>query len=124
MMERLAKFQLVLTFLIRNVQNFDMNLPSWSLTMTSSMSWCLTHILKNMFVVNIVVVVVLIGPNLANVENLFIIAKMAYFFCHFRSHVMKFIATLLYGHAIVGKCPYNPNFFLCTNFVVTLAFGS
>jgi len=71
---------------------------------------------KNNVVVFVVVAIVLVGPNLANFENLSSTIKITSFFSHKWRHIINSIEIFLNRPSEIGGL-YNPYFFLCTYFV-------
>jgi hypothetical protein len=71
--------------------------------------------LKNNVTIFVVVVVVLVGPNLTNFENLSTSTKIVSFSSPKGKHVIKSIEIFSNEPFEIGKGLYNPYFFLCTN---------
>jgi hypothetical protein len=72
---------------------------------------------KNNVVIFVMVAIVLVVPNLANFENLFITTKITSFFSHKGRHVIKSIEILSNRPFEVGRGLYDLYFFLCIDFV-------
>jgi len=72
---------------------------------------------KNNVVVFVVVAVVLVGPNLANFENLSSTIKITFFFSHKWRHIINSIKILSNKPSEIRRGLYNPYFFLYTYFV-------
>lgn len=98
----MLNFSSILTFFINSVQDFDTNFKSWSLIITFGILLCQTHMLKNNFVVLIVVAFVWVDANLTNFENLSTTTKMASVPSHSKKHVIKSIETISNGHEGFG----------------------
>lgn len=109
-------FNLLLIFFIKMVQNFNMNFTSQSFTITLGMPMSLTHMLKNNFVVSILVAFILVNSNLANLENLSTTTKMAAFSYNNGRHVMKSIQTPSKGLVGIEKANIQTNSFFKTWF--------
>jgi hypothetical protein len=88
-MENHVKLQLNSNIFHKKCLNFQDEFSLWSFIMTSNMPLYLTHILKNNFFISIIMVMVLISLNLANLENLSTTTKMASFLCQSERHVMS-----------------------------------
>jgi hypothetical protein len=72
---------------------------------------CLTHMLKNNFVVSILVAFILVSSNLTNLENLSTTTKMVAFSYHNGRHVMKSIETPSKGPVGIEKAYIQTIFF-------------
>ncbi len=68
--------------------------------------------LKNSFIVLVVVAFVWVNTNLANFENLSTTTKMAFIPSHFRRHVIKSIEMFSNEPKGIGKGLYNLKKFL------------
>jgi hypothetical protein len=109
--QTILNFNLIFTIFINNIQNFDINFTSRSLTMTSNILLCLSHMSNNSFTIPTIVGFVWIDTNLAT--------KMAYVPSHFENYVIKSIKILSKGLDRIRKALYNPIFFC----VPTWCFG-
>ncbi len=118
-MKTILNFNLILTIFINSVQNSNVNFKSWSLTMTSNILVCFTHMSNNNFTIPTIVVFVWIGTNFANLD-LLIMTKMASILSHFKRHVTKSINTFSKGPDIIEKALQNPIIF----YVRTSYFGT
>ncbi len=109
--QTILNYNLILKKFINNIQNFGINFTSQSLTMTSNILLCLTHMSNNNFIVLAIVGFVWIGTNLANFD-LLTTKKMAYVPSHSKRYVIKSIKTLSKGLDKIGKALYDPIFFI------------
>lgn len=73
--KRFTKLKLAPSFFHKKCQKFQHKIGISIIYDDFSMPWCLTHMSKNSVIFYAMVVVVLVGPNLINFENLYTTTK-------------------------------------------------